>query len=45
LRVFDSQPGYASTDIRCERGEIFPSHAAGLGVETIRELEGALVAS
>lgn len=38
LRVFDSQPDYAVTDIRTERGLIYPSVAPGLGVESIREL-------
>lgn len=38
LRVFESQPEYAVTDIRAEGGRVYPSTAAGLGVETIREL-------
>lgn len=38
LRVFDSLPDYATTAIRFERGEIVPSPASGLGVESIREL-------
>ncbi len=40
LRVFDSQPEYATTDIRVERGIIVPSRAPGLGVASVRELEG-----
>ncbi len=42
LRVFDAQPGYAVTDIRAERGKIYPSDAPGLGVESIRELDTAV---
>jgi L-Ala-D/L-Glu epimerase len=43
LRVFDSQADLATTDIRCERGIIYPSEAPGLGVESIRELNMATV--
>ena len=39
LRVFDSQPDLADTDIRVQCGTIFPSGNSGLGVESIRELE------
>jgi o-succinylbenzoate synthase len=39
LRVFDSQPETAETEIRVERGEIIPSREPGLGVAQIVELE------
>jgi len=39
LRVFDSQPEDAGTEIEVRDGEIFPSYAPGLGVAWIRELE------
>lgn len=39
LRVFDSQPDSAVTEIRVERGEIIPSPDPGLGVTRIVELE------
>lgn len=39
LRVFDSQPELGVTGIRAERGQLFPSPAPGLGVESISELE------
>jgi o-succinylbenzoate synthase len=39
LRVFDSQPEDAETDIRVVEGTILPSGAPGLGVASIRELE------
>jgi o-succinylbenzoate synthase len=41
LRVFESQPEDADTEIRVERGQIIPSRAPGLGVAAIRELEPA----
>lgn len=45
LRVFDSQPEDAVTDIVVREGAIFPSAAPGLGIERLRELEPAMVAA
>jgi L-alanine-DL-glutamate epimerase-like enolase superfamily enzyme len=41
LRVFDSQPHLATTGITFQQGDIVPTRAPGLGVETIRELQPA----
>lgn len=38
LRVFDTQPGMATTDITLREGRVYPSASAGLGVETLPEL-------
>jgi L-alanine-DL-glutamate epimerase-like enolase superfamily enzyme len=45
LRVFDSQPETAETEIRVERGEIIPSPEPGLGVTRIVEVEVAAAIS
>lgn len=44
LRVFESQPETAVTDIWVERGEIVPSLAPGLGVTRLVELEPTAMA-
>ena len=38
LRVFESQPELATTEIRVERGIIYPSSSPGLGVKSIPEI-------
>lgn len=45
LRVFDSQPEDAVTDIVVRDGAILPSAASGLGIERLRELEPDMVAA
>ncbi len=38
MRVFDSQPELADTDIFMNNGSVYPSHRPGLGVQSIVEL-------